>query len=82
MRDRKKGKNRKKKANINLSTLVLFSLIHLVVLIVYKNIALAQIKAEKPVTGNLVREKEKWKNKGTDKQYKADSLIQSSTCQY
>ena len=29
------GKNRKKKAKVNLSTLVLFTVIHLVVLIVY-----------------------------------------------
>ena len=34
VRDRKK-ENRKKKAKINLSTLVLFSVIHLVVLIMY-----------------------------------------------
>ena len=34
-------------------------------------------KAEKFVTENFVREKEKWTNKGTDKPYVADSLIQS-----
>ena len=40
---------------------------------------LAQIEAEKSVTENFVREKEKWTNKGTDKQYVADSLLHSTT---
>ena len=35
---------------------------------------LAQIEAEKSVTENFVREKEKWTNKVTDKQCPADSL--------
>ena len=35
---------------------------------------LAQIEAEKSVTENFVREKEKWTNKGTDKPYVADSF--------
>ena len=39
-------------------------------------------KAEKSVTENFVREKEKWTNKGTDKQYVADSLLHSTTCHY
>ena len=43
---------------------------------------LTQIEAEKSVTENFVREKEKVTNKGTDKQYMADSLIQSTTCHY
>ena len=34
---------------------------------------LAQIEAEKSVTDTSVREKEKWTNKMTDKQYVADS---------
>ena len=33
---------------------------------------LAQIEAEKSVTENFVRDKEKWTNKGTDKPYVAD----------
>ena len=43
---------------------------------------LAQIEAEKSVTENFVREKEKWTNEGTDKQYVADSLLHSTTCHY
>ena len=43
---------------------------------------LAQIEAEKSVTENFVREKEKWTNKRTDKQYVADSLLHSTTCHY
>ena len=43
---------------------------------------LAQIEAEKSVTENFVREKEKWINEGTDKQYVADSLLHSTTCHY
>ena len=41
---------------------------------------LAQIEAEKSVTENFVREKEKRTNKGTDRQYVADSLLHSTTC--
>ena len=43
---------------------------------------LAQIGAEKSVSENFVRKKEKWTNKGTDKQYVADSLLHSTTCHY
>ena len=43
---------------------------------------LAQIEAEKSVTENFVREKEKWTNKGTDKRYVADSFLHSTTCHY
>ena len=43
---------------------------------------LAQIEAEKSATENFVREKEKWTNKGTDKQYVADSLLHSTACHY
>ena len=39
-------------------------------------------EAEKSVIDNFVREKEKWTNKGTDKQYVADSLIHSTTVHY
>ena len=37
---------------------------------------LSKIEAEKSVTENFVREREKCTNKGTDKQYVADSFIQ------
>ena len=50
--------------------------------LVYKIYRLAQIEAEKSVTENFVRDKEKWTNKGTDKQYVADSFIHSTTCHY
>ena len=64
-----------KEGKINLSTLVLFS--------VLQNLkTLAQIEAEKSVTENFVREKEKRTNKGTDKQYVADSLLHSTTSHY
>ena len=43
---------------------------------------LAQTEAEKSAKENFVREKEKWMNKGTDKQYVVDSLIHSTTCHY
>ena len=43
---------------------------------------LAQIEAEKSVTENFVREKEKRANKRTDKQYVVDSLIHNTTCHY
>ena len=33
------------------------------------------------MTDFFVGEKEKWTNKGTDKQYVADSLLHSTTCQ-
>ena len=39
-----------------------------------KTLAQIHVEAEKSVTENFVREKEKWKNKGTDKQYVADSF--------
>ena len=43
---------------------------------------LGQVVPEKSLTENFVREKEKWTNKGTDKQYVADSLLHSTTCHY
>ena len=49
--------------------------------VVYKILKpLAQIEAEKSVTENFVREKEKQTNKGTDKPYVADSFIHFTTC--
>ena len=43
---------------------------------------LAQIEAEKSVTDTFVREREKWTNKRTDKQYVSDSFIHNTTCHY
>ena len=43
---------------------------------------LGQVVTEKSLKENFVREKEKWTNKGTDKQYVADSLLYSTTCHY
>ena len=39
-------------------------------------------EAEKSVIENFVREKEKWTNEGTDKQYVTDSFIHSKTVHY
>ena len=64
-----------KEGKINLSTLVFcFQYCILLSSCCIQNLkTLAQIEAEKSVTENFVREKEKWTNKGTDKQYVADS---------
>ena len=43
---------------------------------------LAQMGAEKSVKENFVREKEKWTNKGTDRQYVADSLLHTQLVIY
>ena len=69
---------RKKKAKLNLSTLVLFTVIHLVVLIVYK-------KSVTLIDAELIRWKICWKerkrtNKETDKPSVPDSLLHSTTC--
>ena len=40
---------------------------------------LALIEAEKFVTENLLGEKEKWTNKGNDKQQHTDSLLHNTT---
>ena len=50
---------------------------------IYKNLkTLAQIGAEKSVTEIIVRKKEKWTKKGTDKPNVPDSLIHNTTCHY
>ena len=43
---------------------------------------LSKKEVEKSVLENFVREKEKWTNKGTDKQFVAYSLIHSTTVHY
>ena len=40
---------------------------------------LALIEAQKSVTENLIREKEKWTNKGNGKQQEAESLLHNTT---
>ena len=46
---------------------------------VYKIWRLAVIEAENSVTKSFIGEKEKWTNKGNDKQEAADSLLQNTT---
>ena len=76
--DSKSGKQ-KKKASINLGTLVLFSVIHLVVLIVYTKIEDSSThRCWADMMEKSIGKKEKWTNKGTDKPYVADSLIHST----
>ena len=43
---------------------------------------LSKKEAGKSVKEFFLREKEKWTNKGTDRQYVADSLIDSTTVHY
>ena len=43
---------------------------------------LALIEAKKFVTENLLGDKEKWTNKGNDKQQHADSLLHNTTSQH
>ena len=70
-----------KKAKINISSLIFFNTIYLATLKVYTKFEdQGPIEAEKSVTESFVGEKEKWTNKGTDKQYVADSLLHSKTC--
>ena len=72
-----------KEGKINLGTLVLFPVYIWLSSSCVQNLkTLAQIEAEKSVTENFVREKEKWTNKGTDKRYVASSLLHSTTCHY
>ena len=72
MRDRKR-ENRKKKANIDLCTLVLFTVIHLVDLIV--NTKFEDSSGHRcwaVMMERIIVMKEKWTNKGTDKPFVAD----------
>ena len=80
MGDGKEKKKWKKKDKINLSILVFCPIIYLASLKVYTKLkTLALIGVEKSVTGNLIGEKEKWTNKGNDKQEVADSLLHNTT---
>ena len=79
----KKEKNRKRRQNKSQHLGFVFSNAFGCPHVVIQNLkTLAQTEAEKSVTENFVREKEKWTNKGTDKQYVADSLLHSTTCHY
>ena len=69
-----------KKANINLSILIFFPTIYLALSRCIQNLKiLALIEAEKSVTESFIGEKEKWTNKGNDKQEEADSLLHNTT---
>ena len=64
----------------NLSSFVFCPTTYLATLKVYTNLkTLALIEDEKFVTENLLGEKEKWTNKGNDKQQHAGSLLQNTT---
>ena len=80
MRDRKR-ENRKKKANINLSTLALLTVIQLGVLIVNTKFEyFSGIRYRAVMMQNFIGMIEKWTNKGTDKPYAvADSFMHSKT---
>ena len=74
VRDRKKFKK-------NLSTLGLFSIIHLVVVILYTKFEDSSTsKCRADMMKHFIGKKEKWTNKGTDKQYVADYLLHNTTC--
>ena len=44
--------------------------------------SLSQVVSEQSLTETIAREKEKWINKETDKQYVADSLMHDTTCRH
>ena len=79
VRDRKK--ENKKNAKENLSTLGLFSIKHLVVLILYTKFEDSSTsKCRADIMKHFIGKKEKWTNKGTYKQYVADYLLYDTTC--
>ena len=68
----------RKKAKI--SILIFFHTIHLATHFMIQDLEkLTEIGAEKYVTQIYDREKDKWSNKGSDKQYLTDSLLFSTT---
>ena len=75
MRDGKKEKW-KKKAKINHSVLVFFPTINLAPLHLE---TLVLVGAKNSMTGIFIGKKEKWTNKGNDKQEEADSLLHNIT---
>ena len=60
---------------MNLSIFIFFPRIYLATRKVYIMKTLALKGVEKSVTENLIGEKDKWTNKGNDKQEEADSLL-------
>ena len=79
VRDGKK-ENWKKKAKFNHRILAFFPTIYLAPLKCIQNLkTLAVIGAENSVTKCFIGEKEKWTNKGNDKQQHADSLLHNTT---
>ena len=71
---------KKKVGKINISILNFLNTVHLICTHNLKT--LAPIGAEKSVTEFLVGEKEKRTNKGTDKPYVVDSLLNNTTHHY
>ena len=70
----------KKKAKINYRILVFFPTIYLALsrcIQIFKTLAV--IGAENSVMKSFIEEKEKWPNKGNDKQQNADSLLHNTT---
>ena len=80
MRDRK-NENRKKGKNKFQHLDFVFSVTYGCSHHVYK-MTLSKKETKKSVKEIFIREKEKWTNKRTDKQYVADSLIHSTTVHY
>ena len=76
VRDGKKEKEGK----INLSSVVFCPIIYLATLKKYIKLRdSVSVGAEKSVTENLIGKKEKWTNKGNDKQQEADSLLHNTS---
>ena len=75
-----KRKKWKKKGNINHRILVSFSQYTWPLSRCIQNLkTLAVIRAENSLTKSFIGEKEKWTNKGNDKQQHADSLLHNTT---
>ena len=81
----KEGKDENLKKEGKMSNRILISIytVHFSFLKMYTKLkTLAPIGAEKSVTEISIREKEKWTNKGTEKQYVAVLLIHNTTHHY
>ena len=72
-----------KEAKMSFSIFIFIYTIHLAYLKVYTKLkTLAPIGAERSATEIFIGEKEKWINKGTDKQYVAVLLLHNTTNHY
>ena len=70
----------KKKAKINLSILIFFPTIYLATLNVYTKFEdFGSHRSQDVCDRFFIGEKEKWTNKGNDKQEEADSLLHNAT---